>query len=228
MGTITLSKANRLFWLGRYLERVYTAITATRPIFEAETDGVEGDYAAYCKALGIPNDYESTADFIRRYYFDADNPHSITASLGYAYDNAIVLRETLSTDTLAYVQMACSAMELAAASAGPGVELQWVLDDIMAFRGSCEEKIDEEVSRNIVKTGSSLERVDLYLRLGYPDAVCEKEFSRLFNRLYKANLDPDQARLDVLVAAILDKTPQSVTPPRAVLVNAVEGLFCGV
>lgn len=226
MGTITLSKANRLFWLGRYLERVYTAIKATRPLFDAYTDGVEGDYTGYCRALGIPEDYKDTADFIRRYYFDSENPSSIAASLGYAYDNAIVLRETLSTETLAYVQMAVSAMDLAAQSAGPGVELQWVLDDIMAFRGSCEEKIDEENSRDIIKTGASLERVDLYLRLGYEEGLCAKEFGRLFNRLYKAQLNPDKERLNILVDAMLDNSKPN--PPVSVLVTAVEGLFPGV
>lgn len=168
MGTVTLTKHNRLFWLGRYLERAYAGITATRPLFEADTDGREGDYADYCRKVGIPDTYENTADFVRRFYFDDNDPNSIASALGYAYDNAIVLRETLSTDTLAYVQMAISAMELAAASAAPGVELQWVLDDIMAFRGSCEETIEEESSRNIIKTGASLERVDLCLRLGAP------------------------------------------------------------
>lgn len=226
MGVITLSKANRLFWLGRYLERVYTTIKATRDIFEADTDGGEGDFHTYCRALGIPDDYRDTADFIRRYYFDAANPNSVAASLGFAYDNAIVLRETISTDTLAYVQMAVSAMEMAAGSAGPGVELQWVLDDIMAFRGSCEEKVDEEDSRNIIKTGSSLERVDLYLRLGYDGELCEKEFSHLFNRLYKAKLTPDQGKLNLLVDAMLDKTQAPL--PTAVLVSTLETLFPGV
>jgi hypothetical protein len=46
--------------------------------------------------------------------------------------------------------MAVTAMELAAKSSGPAVELQWVLDDIMAFRGSCEENIEEEINRNII------------------------------------------------------------------------------
>ena len=223
MGAITLSKANRLYWLGRYLERAYTAIKATRDLFEAETDGAEGDYHTYCRCLGIQDDYRDTADFIRRYYFDAANPNSIPSSLGFAYDNAIVLRETLSTDTLAYIQMAVTAMERAANDDAPGVALQWVLDDIMAFRGSCEEKIDEEDSRNIIKTGASLERVDLYLRLHAEEAVCRREFEHLFNRLYKSRLTPDKERLNFLVDALLDET--SETPPMPALVSAVEGLF---
>ena len=122
--------------------------------------------------------------------------------------------------------MAISAMELAAASAAPGVELQWVLDDIMAFRGSCEETIEEESSRNIIKTGASLERVDLCLRLGAPESTCEKEFGRLFNRLYKTALQPDRDRLNLLVDAVLDKT--APTPDAAVMVQALEGLFPGM
>ena len=223
MGTVTLTKHNRLFWLGRYLERAYAGIIATRPLFEADTDGREGDYADYCRRVGIPNTYENTADFVRRFYFDDNDPNSIASALGYAYDNAIVLRETLSTDTLAYVQMAISAMELAAASAAPGVELQWVLDDIMAFRGSCEETIEEESSRNIIKTGASLERVDLCLRLGAPESTCAKEFGRLFNRLYKTQLAPDKEWLDFLVDALLDSSKPDASAPE--LVAAVESLF---
>ena len=79
-------------------------------------------------------------------------------------------------------------MELAAKSSGPAVELQWVLDDIMAFRGSCEENIEEEINRNIIKSGASLERVDIFLRLGYPQEQCLKEVRHLASRLKKAQL----------------------------------------
>ena len=53
MGTIGLSRTNRLFWLGRYLERVYTTLKATRTMFDAETDGAEADYKDYCRRMGI-------------------------------------------------------------------------------------------------------------------------------------------------------------------------------
>lgn len=226
MGTLTVSKSNRLFWLGRYLERVYTVIKASKPIMDADVDGRESDYPKFCRAMGIPDSYQSTADFCQRYYFDSATPNSILVTLGYAYDNAIVLRETLTSETLAYIQLAVTAMEKAAKSPGPELELQWVLDDIMAFRGSCEEKIDDEASRNIIKTGASLERVDLYLRLGLPKAQCTAEFSRLFNRLYKTPLKPDEEKLHCLVDAVLDET----TPDRtnAELLAALETLFPAV
>ena len=100
MGIISLNKASRLYWLGRYTERVYTGLKKAKPIYEAAVDGREADYAAYCRGLGIPGGYADTADFCKRYFFDRNNPNSLASSLVYAYDNAVVLRDTLTTDTL--------------------------------------------------------------------------------------------------------------------------------
>lgn len=223
MGIISLNKASRLYWLGRYTERVYTGLKQVKAIYDASVDGKEADFAAYCRRLGIPCGYENTADFCKKYYFDTNNPNSLASSLVYAYDNAIVLRETLTTDTLSYILMALSAMEKASESENPGVELQWVMDDIMAFRGSCEENIYDEDVRAMIKLGSSVERVDLYLRLGVSGEVLRKEFERLFNRLYKTQLEPDKQKLAVLVDSMLDSSkPNSTTYE---LIEALEGLF---
>ena len=176
--------------------------------------------------MGIACHYENTAAFIRSYYFDAGNADSVAASLAHAYDNAIVLRETLSSDTLAYVQMAVTAMELAAKSSGPAVELQWVLDDIMAFRGSCEENIEEEINRNIIKSGASLERVDIFLRLGYPQEQCLKEVRHLASRLKKAQLAVNENNMQFLLNSLAG-SPENL-PPAPVLTAAAEGLLVNI
>ena len=226
MDTVTLSKQNRLFWLGRYAERVYTTTQYMMKQYDHLIDGGTVDYGTFCQKMGIPCAYDSGDDFCRRYLFDSTSPYSVQSGVEAMLGNGMVLRETITSPTLAYLQMAHSAMELAARSEAPGVELQWVLDDIMAFRGSCEETIEEESSRNIIKTGASLERVDLCLRLGAPESTCAKEFGRLFNRLYKTALQPDRDRLNLLVDAVLDKT--APTPDAAVMVQALEGLFPGM
>ncbi len=223
MGNVSLSKASRLYWLGRYTERVYTGLRSVRHIFDVNVDGQEADFADYCRKLGIPCNYSSTADFCQRYFFDTNNPNSLASSLVYAYDNAIVLRETLTTDTLAYILMAMSAMDKASESENPGIPLQWVQDDIMAFRGGCDETIFDDEARAIVKTGASVERVDLYLRLGMDKEKTGREFNRLFNRLYKTALTPDRDRLNVLVDSLLDSDKPDATEWE--LVSAVEGLF---
>ena len=223
MGIISLNKASRLYWLGRYTERVYTGLKKAKPIYDVSVDGGEYDFAEHCRRLGIPGGYADTADFCRRYFFDAANPNSLTASLAYAYDNAVVLRDTLTTTTLSYIQLAMNAMEKAARSDTPGVQLQWVLDDILAFRGACEESIFDEETRSILRLGTSVERVDLYLRLDEEKETVRREFERLFNRLYKTRLSPDRKQLDLLVDALLDSSKPDVPVPE--LVTAVENLF---
>ncbi len=223
MGTVTLSKASRLYWLGRYTERVYTGLRCVKDIFDINVDGREADYAAYCRRMGIPNSYADTADFCRNYFFDTKNPNSLASSLVYAYDNAIVLRETLTTDTLSYILMALSAMDKAMESDTPAIPLQWVQDDIMAFRGSCDENVYDAAAREIIKLGASVERVDLYLRLGEEPARTRQEFEKLFNRLYKTQLSPDKEKLDLLVDALLDSGKPDL--PDWQLIAALEGLF---
>ena len=226
MGTLSLSKMGRLFWLGRYMERTYTTIRAIKPIADPYVDGREGDYAEYCRRLSIANTFSNTAEFLSGYLFDSANPNSVVSSLHYAYDNAIVLRETISSETLSYIHMAMYAMKLASQSEAAEVELQWVLDDIMAFRGSCCEQIADDVSRNIINTGTSVERVDLYLRLGYDRAVVKTEMEKLLNRLYKSQMEPDRARLNALVDMALDKDVPSISV--AEQIACVEGLFPNV
>ena len=186
-------------------------------------DGREADYAAYCRGLGIPSGYADTADFCKRYFFDRTNPNSLLSSLAYAYDNAVVLRDTLTTDTLSYIQLAMNAMEKASQSDTPAVALQWVLDDILSFRGACEETIFDEETRSMIKLGTSVERVDLYLRLNEEPERTRKEFERLFNRLYKTQLTPEKSRLDLLVDSLLDSSKPDATVQEQIA--ALEGLF---
>ena len=197
MGTVTLSKQNRLFWLGRYTERVYTTIQFLCELYDQIIDGKEADYPALCRSLGIPCPYTDSEDFCLRYLFDRTNPASVISSVDNMLGNGMVLRETFSTPTLAYLQMAYSAMELAEKSDSPRLELQWVQDDIMAFRGSFDDSVDTESARNITKSGSSVERISLMLRLGTAeDETLRRELQKLLNRLYKTDLTADPAAMD--------------------------------
>ncbi len=227
MGTLSINKVNRLFWLGRYLDRVCITLNYAQEIYDASVDGcAPANYADYCARMGIPNRYISAQDFCTRYLFDVSDPNSVICSLRFAYDNAIVLRATLGSAALAYIQMAMNAMDMAAASEAPMMELQWVRDDIMAFRGCCYEEMMDDDGRNIIKTGTSLEQVDLLIRMGEPQEQIHREFLKLFNRLYKTPLTPNRAALDVLIDAVLDEN--APTPPTSQLLAPLEGLFPGI
>lgn len=135
--------------------------------------------------------------------------------------NGIVLRETISTPTLAYLQMAQNAMKLAARSDSPSVELQWVMDDLMAFRGSFDESVDQEEARNITKSGSSVERISLMLRLDWNGEKTDRELKKLLNRLYKTDLPRDEQALNTIASHVFDGGKVE----RNTLLRSVEGLF---
>ena len=113
MGTEILSKTNRLFWLGRYVERTMIEIEVMMVAYDDAIDRNDFDFRTFCERLEIDCPYETSDGFILGYLFDKDYPHSIISSLNYAYDNAIVLREVISSAALSYIQMAVNIMESA-------------------------------------------------------------------------------------------------------------------
>ena len=221
MDTVTLSKQNRLFWLGRYAERVYTTTQYMMKQYDRLIDGETVDYETFCQKMGIPCAYDSGDDFCRRYLFDSTSPYSVQSGVEAMLGNGMVLRETITSPTLAYLQMAHSAMELAARSEAPGVELQWVLDDIMAFRGSFDDSVEVEAARNITKVGALVERISLMLRLGWQAERLDLELQKLLNRLYKTDLPPEKDALEVIAR----RTVQGEQVDSVTLLHSVEGLF---
>ena len=106
MDTITLSKQNRLFWLGRYSERAYSSIQIMMEDYDNLIDGAGMDYRLFCSKMGSPCVYDGGEDFCRRYLFDSQSPYSVWASVEAMLGNGMVLRETIGSPTLAYLQMA--------------------------------------------------------------------------------------------------------------------------
>lgn len=221
MDSVTLSKQNRLFWLGRYVERVYTTTQFMMNQLDHLIDETPMDYPDFCRRLGIACPYTDAEDFCRRFLFDAAAPGSVRSSMEAMLGNGIVLRETLTSPTLAYLQMAQAAMDLAARSDSPAVELQWVLDDLMSFRGSFDDTVDAEDARNITKAGGMVERLSLMLRLDWHPERLDRELKKLVNRLYKTNLTTQPQALELLERRALAEEPV----PADQLLTAVEGLF---
>lgn len=221
MGTVSLSIQNRLFWLGRYSERAYMTIEFTLDQLDLLIDGEAHDHREFCAMMGIPCPYESAEEFLQHYAFDQALPWSIAACVENMLGNGMVLRETISTPTLAYLQMAKNAMDLAAESKGPSVELQWIQDDIMAFRGSLDLSVETEAIENIVKAGGFVERLSLMLRVGWNIQRLDAELKKLLNALYKTELPTVPESLQVISNHVLGEKAAD----KAELLQAVENLF---
>ena len=188
MGIISVEHTDRLLWLGRYSERVYTTLKLFANYFDSMIDLNSDEYERFCKSQDIPNIYTSIEDFADRYCFDGEDPNSIYANLMRAYDNAIVLREEIGSETLAYIQLAVYAMNKAAASDAPLVKLQRVTDNIVAFWGLADDSIDNKNVRDLIKLGKRIERIDIYSRLKMDSSELRREMKRLNTRIIAVNI----------------------------------------
>lgn len=198
MGIISVEQANRLYWLGRYTERVYTTLRIYSKKFDTMIDEVADSYEEFCNSLDIPNIYTSKEDFTRRYPFDAQNPDSIISNLNRAYDNAIVLRESIGSEALSYIQLAIYDMNRAADSSAPLIEMQRIIDNILAFWGIADDQIDSEQVRNIIKAGKRIERIDLYARLGAAQSELVREVHRMLPRVQRSGLSYEEEKLGLV------------------------------
>lgn len=220
MDPVTLSKQNRLYWLGRYAERVYTTLQILMKLYDRHIDGEMVDFAAFCGRLGTDCGYGSAEEFFRGVLFDGQVAGSVRSSVEAMLGNGMVLRETITSPTLAYLQMAHMALGMAETSEAPLVELQWVMDDVMAFRGSFDDAVEAESTRNITKAGGLVERISLMLRLDWQLPRLERELHKLLARLDRCGLAPDAEALETVRRAAAGEAVE-----RSLLLASVEGLL---
>ncbi|MCQ2508182.1 MAG: alpha-E domain-containing protein [Dorea sp.] len=202
MGIITIEQADRLYWLGRYVDRVYTTLRFFFKTYDELIDKADYTYTDFCRSIDIPDIYKDREDFKRRYPFDPENPDSIISNLNRAYDNAIELRDSIGSECLAYIQLAIYDMNKAARSKSPVIELMKVTDHILAFYGVTDDQIDDENVRNIIKAGKRIERIDLYARFGADRTNLRRAIHRMIPRVEKSSLDYDPEKLTLLCSLV--------------------------
>ncbi|MGN0730942.1 MAG: alpha-E domain-containing protein [Treponema sp.] len=204
MDTLTVARLDNLFWLGRYVERVYQTIRSYMTGYDKMIDSNENCYHSICVVLGIPDTYSSKEDFITRFGFDSQDSFSIVSNANRAYDNAMLIRDEISTDTLAYIHLAISDLQKAKNDSSPMIFMQKVLDDILAFWGCLDDEVYEGNIRNTVKVGKRIERLDLYTRLKKSKEELQREFERLHHRIKTSSLKYSKAAL-MHVAALVEE-----------------------
>ena len=195
MGIISIEHTDRLFWLGRYSERVYTTLKIFADQYDSMLDLKEEEYKEFCTRQDIPDIYQSAEGFAERYCFDENDPNSIISNLTRAYDNAVVMREEIGSMTLSYIQMAVYAMNRAKQSEAPIYELQRVRDNIVAFWGIVDDSIDDEHVRSMIKLGKRVERLDLYARMHMDREELLREAGKLNRRIDRTGLSYSRKRL---------------------------------
>ena len=182
---ISSAKASRLFWLGRYAERVYLTLHMLRKHFDIMIDEDKDSYIVFCTKMGIENKYRSAEDFTKRYLFDLSNPESVINMLERVKDNAMMLREEIMTETLCYIELSIAHMNKPEVQ-NRGIEgLQRITDYMLAFWGSIDERIVNNQIRHSIKFGKYLESLDMHIRFDYPFNRIEEIFERMLHPIEK-------------------------------------------
>ncbi|MBQ7535769.1 MAG: alpha-E domain-containing protein [Stomatobaculum sp.] len=198
MGIKSVMNTDRLYWLGRYSERVYTTLKLFSASFDTLIEQYGGDHKGFCESLEIPDIYADKDDFIDRYAFSPEDPNSIISNLNRAYDNAIELRDEIGSETLSFIQIAIYEMNNAKRSEAPLLYFQKITDAILAFWGCVDDQIDDENTRNIIKIGKRIERLDIYARLRKDRIALKREIHRLSGRIVRTDLIYKKGNLEKL------------------------------
>ena len=188
MGIISLEKSNHLYWLARYSERAFTTIKTFMDAYDRMLDADPAAYQHVCAKLSIPDKYGSKEVFVVNYLFDESDPHSVISNLKCACDNAMVMRDLISSTSLSYVQLALDTMIAAKHRDFCLLDLQEVLDNIYAFWGCVDDQVESSACRNILKFGRYLERLDLFIRLEYDRPAIIKAYDHMKYRLSRSNI----------------------------------------
>ena len=173
MPTISPAKANHLFWLGRYAERVSGQMHFLRYYYDlCLDDGHEDALLEYCRRLSL-NDCSPDRDlFLVQHLFDSRSG-SLRHTLNCLNDNSIVLREELGTNTIAYVNLCVARLKHSDHKKDVNINnLQSISDYILAFWGSVHHFVVNQASLDMLFIGKHIEYLDMYARF-------DERFSRL-------------------------------------------------
>ena len=205
MGTVTLGKLDSLYWMGRYIERVYQSISMYKETYDKLIDQDAEYFVQECERMGMQNTFESSMDFAWKIAFDTANPLSIISNLYRVYDNAMIMRDEITSESLAYVHLALAEMKRGKTSEAPLMELQNVEDLIFAFWGCIDDKVDDQGVRNTIKIGKHIERLDILLRRDADRSDLVREINRLMSRVDTTELPFNRKALLYTNAMIEDE-----------------------
>lgn len=165
---ISAKKANSLYWLGRYEERVYITLHLLRKCHDKMIDGELEDYWPIWQNLDTTGAYLTNEEFTFGIMYDDTNPCTVMSAQMRAMDNAILLREDILSETLSYLEMSVALLKECRKKQEKNVIcLQPVIDWSLAFWGSAEQRLKNHKALYIMMIGRNIENLDMLLRFDY-------------------------------------------------------------
>ena len=182
--TISPAKAHHLYWLGRYAERVSAQMHFLRHYYDLCLDeGHEDAIHEYCSKLNLPICTRDRDAFLVEHLF-GDQCGSLRHTLNCLNDNSIVLREELTTNTIAYVNLCVATLKHSDHKKDLNINsLQPISDYILAFWGSVLQNVTNGATLDMLFIGKRIEFIDMYSRFGEKHSRLAAEWRNMDRRL---------------------------------------------
>ncbi|MDR0248800.1 MAG: alpha-E domain-containing protein [Oscillospiraceae bacterium] len=183
MGIISVEHSSNLYWLGRYAERIYTTLYTFFDYYDRILDKDKDCYKVFLGKLHIEDKYGDHESFIRGYLYNdgvaEPDTFSVSAAFGFAQDNALVMRDVIGSESLAYIILAADAFHYSRDAHNLRLALMPAVDYLLAFWGSIDDKLASGEEGTIIKCGKLIERLDLYFRFSYDHRLIAAEHEKL-------------------------------------------------
>jgi uncharacterized circularly permuted ATP-grasp superfamily protein len=187
---VTAAKADNLYWLGRYSERVYTTIRQFFPFYDLVMDTQVEAFRPFAHALDLPDDFTDFDAFIHSFLYDDSNPDSVRSSVQSAFNNVVVLRPELGSNLVQYIELAVKSITDAAEGDLKSENIyrqRDITDNMLCLWGGIEDSALDPVLKGFLFIGKYLERIDLFTRFGLPAEQLNPALKKL--SVYAAMLD---------------------------------------
>jgi len=182
--TISPAKAHHLYWLGRYAERVSAQMHFLRHYYDLCLDeGHEDAIHEYCNKLSLASCSLDRDAFLVDHLFGTQCG-SLRHTLNCLNDNSIVLREELTTNTIAYVNLCVATLKHSDHKKDVNINsLQPISDYILAFWGSVLQHVTNGATLDMLFIGKRIEFIDMYSRFGEKHSRLAAEWRNMDRRL---------------------------------------------
>ena len=227
MGIISVEHSSNLYWLGRYVERVYTTLAVFFDYCDVMLDKNKYSYRTFLEKLEIDDKYGDRETFIEGFLYGIE-PFTISSAFRRSHDNALVTRNVIGSESLAYLELASNRFHSSRGAKNLRLEFMPVKDYLLAYWGSIDDNLMAGEAGTIIRCGKIIERMDLYFRLSFDSEAISNEFDKLchiFDRVHRRNFC-NKKHLNVLVEALAKK--DSYKERLREVLNSLNKLFEGL
>jgi uncharacterized alpha-E superfamily protein len=229
MGIISVEHSSNLYWLGRYVERVYTTLGVFFDYCDVmlDKDKDKFSYRAFLEKLEIDDRYGDRESFIQGFLYGPD-PFTVSSAFRRAHDNALVTRNVIGSESLAYLDLAANRFHSSRRAKNLRLEFMPVKDYLLAYWGSIDDNLMAGEAGTIIRCGKIVERMDLFFRFSHDSELINGEFDKLchiIDRVHRRNFC-NKKHLAVLVEVLAKKDSYKERLPE--VLGSLNKLFEGL